>query len=407
VRSVQIQVDVDVDAVTALDLVVGADATAGSIELAEVATTLRDQSGTDGPRVWVVFPADWLAASQVAGPIATAAAMAGTELDAWSAICDYDAWGTAEFLPLDADRGSWLYDRPTAMYRGYAATGDVGPLESAYREAAIYRAGITGTGANTQIGIPTAENDVKYYYSQGLAIHYLLTGDDRFRDAAENIAIRMHDLWSDPAYSGSGDFWTERNAGFSLLAYEWAAAVSDDRADQFAGWATQNVNAILPMLAVDANAFEADARCFAHDAADHDEGYGYVGCSPWMSAILGDGLDAYARRAGGEDATRARDALVKLGRMIALHGRDDTGRPYYWMGAGVTSNEVDEYEEHWGESAYLVGMAWFWSGRNDADLRTAGMELVDGLATRGEAGQLRSFNWQCRSAVATPYFLRE
>ena len=101
----------------------------------------------------------------------------------------------------------------------------------------------------------------------------------------------MHDLWSGPGYSGSGDFWTERNAGFALLAYEWAAMVSDDRADQFVAWAQENVDAVLPMMDNSANGWEPDARCFAHHAADHDEGYGYVGCSPWMSAILADGLD--------------------------------------------------------------------------------------------------------------------
>jgi hypothetical protein len=35
------------------------------------------------------------------------------------------------------------------------------------------------------------------------------------------------------------------------------------------------------------------------------------------------------------------------------------------------------------------------------------MALVEGFASRGEVGQLRSFNWQCRSAPMTPTFLRE
>jgi hypothetical protein len=404
-RSIQIQVDVDVDAVTALDVVVGATPSGGTLDLVPVADTLVVADGTEGPRVWVRVPAEWLAGSAVAGPSSTSAAMAGTELDAWSERCDYAAWDTEAFLALADDRGSWLYDRPTAMYRGYVMTGEQSPLASGYREAAIYRAGITGTGSATRIGIPTAESDVKYHYTQGVAIHYLLTGDDRFRETAEDVGIRMHDLWSDPHYD-PGDFWTERNAGFSLLAYEWAAAVSDDRAAMFEDYAREAATSYLGMLDDGAHAWEDDARCFAHDAADHDEPYGYFGCSPWMSAILADGLDAYARRVGGAESEAARVGLVRLGTMIARHGRDGDGRPYYWMGAGIDDAAPDEYEEHWGESAYIVGMAWNLGGREDAALQSAAMELVEGFAARGEVGQLRSFNWQCRSAVMTPYFLR-
>jgi hypothetical protein len=403
-RSVQLQVEVDVGTVTGLDVELGVAATVAPIELAEVESTLVSADGTAGPRVWVLLPPALFASSGVAGPTTPQAELAGTPLDVWTARCDYAAWDTEAFLAIDDDRGSWLYDRPTAMYRGHAITGALEPLVSAYREAAIYLAGIDGTGTATRIGIPTAEADVKYHYTQNLALHYLLTGDDRFREAAENVAIRMHDLWNDPGYDGGADFWTERNAGFSLLAYEWAAVVSDDQVATFDGWAREAVTAYLALQDVADNAWEADARCFAHHADAHDEPYGYVGCSPWMSAILADGLDAYARRTG--DAA-ARTAIVELGRMIARHGLDGEGRPYYWMGAGVDSNEVDPYEEHWGESAYVVAMAWHFSGRSDADLHAAAMALVEGFATRGEVGQLRSFNWQCRSAPMTPTFLRE
>lgn len=403
-RSVQLQADVDVATTTGLDVEVGAAATTGALELADVATTLVSADGTAGPRVWAVLPASWLAATRFAGPTTAQADIAGSPVDVWTARCDYAAWDTEAFLAIDDDRGSWLYDRPTALYRGHAITGSIEALQSAYREAAIYLAGITGTGSATRIGIATAESDVKYHYTQNLALHYLMTGDDRFREAAENVAIRTHDLWNDPGYDGGADFWTERNAGFALLAYEWAAAVSDDQAATFDGWAREAVGAYLALQDVADHAWESDARCFAHHADAHDEPYGYVGCSPWMSAILADGLDAHARRTG--DAA-ARTAIVELGRMIARHGLDGEGRPYYWMGAGVDSGEVDPYEEHWGEAAYVVAMAWHFSGRSDAELHAAALALVEGFASRGEVGQLRSFNWQCRSAPLTPTFLRE
>ncbi len=406
-RSVQLQVEVDVTTTAALDVEVGTPTSSGALPLMDVAGTLLAADGTTGPRVWVLLPSVWLTASQVAGPVVTATAVAGTPLDAWSALCDYATFDVDAFLAVAGTAGSWLFDRPTALYLGYAITGGLGPLQSAYREAAIYRAGLTGTDEATRILVPGAAGDLKYHYAQGLAIHYLLTGDDRFREGAENVAVRAHALWGDPGYAGGADFWTERHAGFALLAYEWAAAVSDDRAATFAAWAEQAVGAYLPMQDFSAYAWEPEARCFAHGADAHGEPYGYFGCSPWMSAILADGLDTYARRVGGAGALAARAGLVRLGRMIARHGRDLDGRPYYWMGAGVATAELDPFEEHWGESAYLVALAWHWGGRTDTELRAAALSLVDGLRRLGQAGQLRSFNWQCRSAVMTPFYLRE
>jgi hypothetical protein len=406
-RSVQLQVDVDVGTTSALDVQVGSAAGAGSLTRAAVEDTLVTADGLSGPRVWVRLPSAWLAPSGVVGPALPEADTPST-LNAWLTQCDYAAWGASAFWPNQATASYWLFDRPTALYLGYAITGDLSPLQSAYREVSLYRDGITGTGSATRIGVPGVAEDLKYHYSQGMAIHYLLTGDDRFREAAENVAVRVHDMWTDPGYAGGSDFWTERHAGFALLAYEWAAAVSDDRASTFTGWSDVAVPAYLAMQEDATHAWETDARCFAHSAAAHGESFGYWGCSPWMSAILADGLETYARRVGGTRAADARNGLVRLGKMIARHGRETTGygKPYYWMGAGVNQDEVDDYQEHWGESAYVVGLAWYWSGRSDAALHTAAMDLVNGFATLGEVGQVRSFNWQCRSAPMAPWFLK-
>ncbi|MBZ0232084.1 MAG: hypothetical protein K8M05_06995 [Deltaproteobacteria bacterium] len=404
-RAIQIQVELEISGSTTLDLEIGATG-GGDRAAVDVATTLVTADGTDGPRVWALLPPAWLAGSGVIGRLVPAAEMAGTPLDAFGDVCDYERWNTEMFLAQQASRDVWLFDRVTAMYRGYAITGDAAPLASAYREAAIYRAGLTGSGSSTRIGVPGAADDLKYHYTQGMALHWLLTGDDRFREAAENVAVRTHALWTDPGYAGGADFWTERHAGFALLAYEWAAAVSDDQAATFRGWADEAVDAYLDMQTSWPTSWtDPEARCFAHTADAHGEGYGYAGCSPWMSAILADGLETHAERHGGARAATVREALVRLGRIIARDGRDGDGKPYYWMGLG-RAGEVDDYEEHWGESAYIVAMAWHHGGRTDAALRTAADELLTGLRERGEAGQLRSFNWQCRSAVQAPAYLR-
>jgi len=408
-RSVQIQVDLAVSGETDLEVRLGEASSIEALSLVPVETTLVNPNGEEGPRVWATLPAAWLSASGFAGPLVPEADVASAPSAAWASLCDYERWNTAAFLAsgYETDRAVWLFDRGTAMYRGYARRGDLGPLRSAYVETSMYRNRITGTGTATRNGIPGgAADDVKYAYSQNLALHYLLTGDDRYRDSAEDIALGMSQLWPDPGYAGGSDFWTERHAGFGLLAYVWAMIVSDDKASQFKTLADEAVDAYLDMQKTYPPAYtDTAARCFAHTGDAHGEGGAYFGCSPWMSAILADGLDQYARETDSARSDAVHTSLVELGRIIAQRGIQPDGRPYYFMGVGTTENMLEEYDEHFGESAYLIGMAWSYSGKSDSTLRSAADALVSKLGTDGTAPHVRSFNWQCRSAVAGPSFL--
>jgi hypothetical protein len=405
-RSVQVQVDVDVAATQALTVELGVAGAAGPA-LAAVGTTLIGSGNNVHPRVWALLPSEVLTASGVAGVLVPQASLASTPLDAWRTLCDYQAWGTDRFLVNSAtSRDVWLYDRVTAMYRGYAATGSLVPLRSAYREAEIYRAGMTISGGiATNIAVPGAQTDLKYYYAQNMALHYLFTGDERYREAAEAVSAKIATMWN-PQYDGGDRFWTERHAGFALLAHEWALAVTDDQATAIAARSETDVTAFLAMqMSYPANYSDPNARCFAHSATAHAEGYGYDGCSPWMSAILADALDQYARRIGGTRAAQVKDSLARLGRILARDGRDATGKPFYWMGVGTTSDEIDDYDEHWGEPAYVIALAYAATGKTEPALKTAAEQLIAGLAANGVVGQTRSFNWQCRSAVMTPALL--
>jgi hypothetical protein len=406
-RSVQLQVDVDVSTTTTLTLQLGVTGATGP-SLAAVTTTLAGTGNNVHPRVWVQLPADVLAASGFAGPVTPRSQVQGTALDVWTSQCDYNRWDTAAFIANQSSgREGWLFDRVTAMYRGYAITGSTVPLRSAYREAAIYLAGMTiSNGVTTGIAPPDANTDLKYYYGQGMALHYLLTGDDRYREAAEAVSAKVVTMWN-PRYNGGSGFWTERHAGFALLAHEWATIVSDDKAAASAARAETAVTAYLDgQMAYPTNYSDPNARCFGHSAGAHGEDYGTMGCSPWMSAILADALDAYARRVGGTRATQARQAIVRLGRIIARDGLDSSGKPYYWLGIGSASDEVDGYNEHWGEAAYIIGMAWDFSGRTETNLKQKADALVTGFSTKGVLAHVRSFNWQCRSAVMAPTFLK-
>jgi hypothetical protein len=409
VRSVQIQIDLS--NATEQDVVVelGATPSLAALSPVPVQETLLSPTGEQGPKVWALLPAAWLSGSGFAGPLVPEAAVAGQPAAAWASLCDYEANDVEAFLSsgYETDRAVWLFDRGTALYRGYARRGDLSPLRSAYIETSIYRNRISGTGAAARNGIGSdAADDVKYNYSQNLALHYLLSGDDRFRESAEDIALGMAALWPDPGYSGGDDFWTERHAGFGLLAYDWAMIVSDDRAGEFRTLADQAVDAYLAMQATYPAGYADDtARCFAHTADAHGEGGAYFGCSPWMSAILGDALAQYALESDATRAQQVQSALIKLGRIIAQRGIQADGRPFYFMGVGTTDNMPDEYDEHYGESAYLIGMSWHFSGRTDSALRSAADQLLARMASDGRAPHLRSFNWQCRSAVSGAWYL--
>jgi hypothetical protein len=406
-RSVQIQVDVAVSGQTDLEVVVGEASKAGALSMIPVSQTLADTNGTEGPRVYALLTPQRLAKSGVMGTIATEAETAGSAYDAWDKVCNYDKHGVEAFLPKKNDPAVWLYDRGTTFYRGYAWKGGIGALRTAYRETALYRASLSGKGKETRIGIPGKADDPKYHYSQNLAIHYLLTGDDRFREAAEDVAERMAAIWN-PRYKGKDTgLWTERHAGFFLLDMTYAAMVSDDRSAHFQQLADDAVDAYLGVQATyPAGYSDTTARCFAHHAGAHGEDYGYFGCSPWMSAILVDGLDIYANERGGQRASMVHDAIVKLGRAIERDGMDSSGKPYYFMGAGNHKGEVDPDDEHWGEAAYVMAMAHHHDGSRDASLAGAVRGLVAKMKQHGRAPHMRSFNWQCRSAVATAAFMQ-
>jgi len=406
-RSIQVQTDVDIGAHDELRIELG-ETGRGGLELVPVEDTLEGAGSETRPRVWVVLPAEVLAASTLTGPALPRDAIDEPALEVWDRICNYQRWNTDIFVQEASTAQVWLFDRVTSMYRGYAITGELSPLESAYREAAMYRDAIrfTPDGDISSIGVPGAGTDLKYHYAQGMALHYLLTGDDRFREAAEAISRKVAKLW-DPHYDGSDKFWTERHAGFALLAHEWANRVSDDQRVETAARSDAAITAYLDaQLAPRFGQADPTARCFAHTSAAHGESWSASGCSPWMSAILADGLDAYARRVGGDRAVEVNSALVRLGRIIARDGRDDSGRPLYWMGVGGKRGERDQNDEHWGESAYVVALAWAASDRSEDELRVAADELVAGLGQHGKTEHLRSFNWQCRSAVMTPALLQ-
>ena len=114
-------------------------------------------------------------------------------LNAWRTRCDPAMYGSAAFATQQGTAGPWLYDRGTALYRAYAVSSALDPQQSAYRETDLYRQRLLASSTTPP------SSDLKYNYTQNLALHYLLTGDDRFREAASiNSSLRRKKFRNTP-----------------------------------------------------------------------------------------------------------------------------------------------------------------------------------------------------------------
>lgn len=389
-RAVQLQIELDFAGPDEVDVVVGALAATEPLAPVTVERTLRPPDGVEGPRVWAVLPARWLSPSGFAGKIVSERAVEGTLLDPWNRVCDYRLYGIDAFLAASEQPRAWRFDRATVLYRGYARRGELPTLSAAYREAAIYRLAVT------DFGVP--ETDMEFSFAQGLAMHYLATGDDRFRESAEDIALDLADRIE---AAGAMERLDELHAGLALLSWVWAMAISDDHGQELGAIADRAVETWLAARDREPTRWsDPDARCFPHVDSS-----GTTRCTPWKSVVLVEALDHYATERPGPLADEAVRAIVELGRYVAREGNDRDGRPLAIIGVGDAPDEIDWDDEYWGDAAYVVAAGFHHAGRNDRELGFAGYDLVAAYRTIGQAPDLESFNRQCRTGVATPWFL--
>ncbi len=399
IESVGIQIDREMDGASSVVVTLGIPSTAGPIRPIPIEDTMLDpKDEAVGPNVWVRLPPGWLLATRIAGPEVAERAVDGTLFDGWNYLCDYGRWGAA--APPASLAATYMYDRATVFYRGYVRHPDLPTYIEAYRVAARYRGLLYGHGAETRVVIPGAVDDPQMYYAQGLALTYLMTGDTRYRESAEDVADALAVLW--PAAQRRPDVpgWTEQKAGLALLTWVWAMEVSDDRADVYRALADDAVDTWLAAQRP-LRGGPSDEGCFPHLRPNDG---GYYGCSPWQSALLAEALEAYATVRGGDRADRARSAIVKLGRMIANDSIAAWG-PVDFVGIDGVHFDGMHDDERWGDTAYVVALAFAEDGRRDVGLYTTALDLVGSVRYRATASDVTSFDRQCRTAPATAWYL--
>jgi hypothetical protein len=191
-----------------------------------VENTLIDQDGLRGPRVQALLPAEWMCASEIAGP-QTPAASAG-EYSSYDGFVEKNFPGSLAYLDSKVYH-EWLFDRTTCYYKMYVRTGERKYLEAAYHAANFVREHTQLTGPDA--GIFTLKGpDLKYVYPRAMHLHYLLTGDERALACGKLMAqyclghqnpvyrpdmIKPVPLGVDP--ERGRNFWTLRHQGYGLL----------------------------------------------------------------------------------------------------------------------------------------------------------------------------------------------
>jgi len=181
----------------------------------------------------------------------------------------------------------WLFDRPRAIYQLYILTDDSKWLKEGSKITQFYLNNLDDTGKFTL----KKDFDLKYLMPNGLLYDYFLTGDSKQINVLKILFERS--LSWNPKYEDKYKFWTERHQATALnlaIAY-WEISGSQrakDRIDEI-------VEATVQMVFNPINDWPLRG-CPQHTYKSHEGKSGQSPvCSPWMMALLGDGLWRYYR----------------------------------------------------------------------------------------------------------------
>jgi hypothetical protein len=203
----------------------------------------------------------------------------------------------------------WLYDKPKSLLQLFLRDEKLEWLIKADRYADYYASNLDENGF-----FSLAKNkDIKYLMSQGILFQYILTGNTLYKKAISNIFDASLNWKSRHNYGKK--FWTERNQAAALQAAiaEWemsSTSVAHDRIreiidDTYA--ATFQPKNDWPIR-----------NCPQHTLHSH-EGKGKLVpvCSPWMMALLADGVWRYHQLTGSK---KSAELLSAFGDFFADYG---------------------------------------------------------------------------------------
>ena len=385
------------------------------------ADTLIEPSGRQGPRVQTRLPAGWLCASGVVGPQVVARTS--------GPYADYDRFVERSFPEslryLDSEvYHHWLFDRPTAWYTHYVRTGDQRYLDAAGHAAAFMRAHSTLEGPDA--GYFTLKGvDVKYVYPRGMHVHYLLTGDERARDAGRTMARFCLTHW-DPVYrpgryvqpplgtdpEADRAFWSPRHQAYGLLGVLHGWELTGERV--YWDKARDYIDALDAHQRQPPDGRPADGS-FRQNWALYDPNESLLegATSPWMMAILVDAL-YHAWRLTADQ--RIPPMIVRWCDVLDRKGFvPDGSRPYYVMDC-LGEHSVDDApagqepgtERHSTELAMTFAMGLYFTrdAAQAARFRRRFERVYATALTIDANSPVRAYNWAFQASSRLVYFMQ-
>lgn len=386
-----------------------------------VAETLIEETGITGPRVIALLPANWLCDSGIVGP-QTPAPESGP-YRSYDQFVERNFAGSLAYLDSKV-YSEWLFDRTTAYYKMYARTGDRKFLEAAYHAAHFVRLHTKMDGPDA--GIFTLKGpDLKYVYPRAMHIHYLLTGDERMRDAGKIMARYCYKhqrpvyrpktltpvpLGVDP--ERERNFWTLRNQGYGLAGILHGWELTGDRA--YWKKARECVDAYYnhQRQPPDGRAPDGSLR---QDWAlyDPNEATFKGATSAWMMALLLDPLFHYWTLTGDR---RVPQMIIQWCDFLDRQGMVPDGSKAYYVincfAAGDPKQEPGTFgpdmEMHNPEMAYTFALGIFFSRdpRRVARYRKRFHKLFPLAVLLDVNRPARAFNWAFQFSSQLVYFMQ-
>jgi hypothetical protein len=252
------------------------------------------------PSIFVSLSSEYLGESQIIPPFASGVKndnVFWNEQIKWASDFDYGSSTIA----------NWLFDRPSALYKGCMRTEDVACYQEAFTSYQYWMTSIKRDGdlnsckGGSLLGGTTKACDTKYTYIEPIKIHLALTGDDTQHDpdlilAMAHLSRDQHYYQAvvDDPYDIQNEPFTERAAGIGLLAQINAYELTGDQSALDS--VNKRVDTLFHHQSTNPDGLPADGT-WRHSWAKH-EGASYPGddvlddkrFSPWMTENIIDSL---------------------------------------------------------------------------------------------------------------------
>ena len=343
------------------------------------------------PKVLALLPPEWLCESLVAWQQVPAAQNIAASWFDRHLVEQYP--GSIAHIASEAFEAH-LYDRPATYAKIYVRHGKAEYLLAALRAADFY---VQQIGPDGFFGLKPGDH--KYVYAEGPATMYLLTGDQRYREAVD-LGLKSWAKWTRIEYRGEG-FWTERHTAFGMAAYLHVYALSGDEA--LLAKARRYFDGVF---ALQVNPLDGGAPdgAWAHTAESHGDGNGWA-TSPWMSALLMDSIWKLWMVTGDE---RCPASLAMYAKFLERYAVTPDRKALFYMANSPGRGESvhPEKSAHHMEACYMLAMGYYLSGGKDRGL----LDTLEGLwpAMMGDNANTpkRKFAWRFRETSMLVWFLQ-